>query len=79
MMPQRFSVRLPILIVKGPKQSIPVDQKGGLYSLSREGGKSAIFGIIGLALHFLASLTIVLVFLDGFSATQDPLLASDLT
>ncbi len=69
MMPQRFSVRLPILIVKGPKQSIPVDQKGGLNSLSPEGGMSAIFEIIGLSS----------LFLDGFSATQDPVLASDLT
>lgn len=52
MMPQRFSVRRPILMVNGPKQSTPVDQKGGLYSLKRDGGKSAIFGITGFALHF---------------------------
>lgn len=36
MMPQRFSVRRPILMVNGPKQSTPVDQKGGLYSLKRD-------------------------------------------
>lgn len=29
-MPQCFSLRLPILTVKGPKQSIPVEKNGGL-------------------------------------------------
>lgn len=73
MMPQGFSVCLHSLIVNGPKQPLPVDQNGGLYSHRRDGGKSAIFRITGLALH-LTRFTIVLVVLDGFSTMHNPVL-----
>lgn len=49
--PHLFSLRLPILMRNGPKQSIPVEWKGGFESLSLAGGKSPIFGTAGLAFH----------------------------
>ena len=50
-MPHLFSERRPTLTVKGPKQSMPVDQKAGLDNLRRAGRRSAILGMTGLALH----------------------------
>lgn len=52
MTPHRFSVRRPIFTTKGPKQSTPVEKKGGWYSRRRAKGKSAMIGTDGLALHF---------------------------
>ena len=51
-MPHLFSVRRPTLAMKGPKPSMPVDQNGGRRKRRRAGGKSAILGMTGLALHF---------------------------
>ncbi len=51
MIPQRFSVRLPILISIGTKQSTPHEWKAGLWRRRRAEGKSAILGIVGCALQ----------------------------
>jgi hypothetical protein len=48
---ERFSTRQLSLIIKGPKQSTPVDQKGGLRRRKRAGGKSANLGTVALAHH----------------------------
>lgn len=50
-MPHRFSFRRPILTVKSPKQSMPVEEKDGFSSRRRAGGRSAICGTAGFALH----------------------------
>ncbi len=47
-----FSLRRPILTKKGPKQSIPVEKNGGQCRRRRAGGRSAMRGITGWALHF---------------------------
>lgn len=72
-MPQRFSTQRPSLIVKGPKQSTPVDQKGGLRRRKRAGGKSAILGTVALARH-LTFHTGVLVLTYGSSSSKYPVL-----
>ena len=41
-MPHLFSVRQPTFTMKDPKQSMPVDQNGGLDKRRRAGGRSAI-------------------------------------
>lgn len=54
-MPQCFSLCLLTVIVKGPKQSIPVEKNADLNSCSLAWGRSAIRSTAGLALHLWQS------------------------
>ena len=51
-MPHLFSVRRQTLCMKGPKQSMPVDQNGGFDKQRQARQRSAILGTTGLAPHF---------------------------